>query len=700
PRTPPPPRKPAGAKRRSRPGGEGPRTPPAIRRTPAVLRSDERTEGDGQCEPGGPRAQDGADRPSDRRRGARPRGRGVRPAAGPGCRGTRAPPALRRGAGSERPAGGGARGTRSRAFRLAGQRRTPRSGDAPPPEPVTFGRRRWRHVSAALAVLFLLPGSAGFSATGGQIRLEEVSGASGIDYRNVSGEPEKRFIVSSLGAGAGLLDYDQDGDLDLYLVNGAPLEDRTTGPGLPNRLFRNEGGFRFSDQTEAAGVGDTGWGYGVAAADVDNDGFPDLYVTNLGENVLYRNRGDGTFERVRAAGGASHPGYSTSAAFLDAEGDGDLDLVVLGYTEDSIESLPLPGAAANCVWFGLPVFCGPSGLIPAEDGFFRNRGDGTFEDFTTGSGIAAAEAGYGLGVVAGDLDADGDADLYVANDSVPNHLFVNDGQGRFTEQALLSGTAYNVDGLAQAGMGVDAGDFDEDGQLDLFVTNFSHDTNTAYRNAGSGFFEDSTTRNELRMPGWFYLGWGTRFIDLDADGWLDLFVANGHVYPDAEAAGSGTRYLMKNQIFRNQGGGTFLEDEWDGPERSSRGVAFGDLDGDALPDLVVVNIDEEAALFRNASGGRGVTLQPVGTRAPRDGTGARVAFSTGDGVRRLREAHRSGSFLSSNDPRVHLGAGDGETILDVVVRWPGGAAERLGNLTADGRVIAVREGAGVVAVLR
>ncbi|MYI39012.1 MAG: CRTAC1 family protein, partial [Acidobacteria bacterium] len=692
---------PAGAERRSRPGGEGPRTPPAIRRTPAVLRSDERTEGDGQCEPGGPRAQDGADRPSDRRRGARPRGRGVRPAAGPGCRRTRAPPALRRVAGSERPAGGGARGTRSRAFRLAGQRRTPRSGDAPRPEPVTFGRRRpWRYISAALAILFLLPGSAGFSATGGQIRLEEVSGASGIDYRNVSGEPEKRFIVSSLGAGAGLLDYDQDGDLDLYLVNGAPLEDRTPGPGLPNQLFRNEGGFRFSDQTEAAGVGDTGWGYGVAAGDVDNDGFPDLYVTNLGENVLYRNRGDGTFERVPAAGGASHPGYSTSAAFLDAEGDGDLDLVVLGYTEDSIESLPLPGAAASCVWFGLPVFCGPSGLIPAEDGFFRNRGDGTFEDFTTGSGIAAAEAGYGLGVVAGDLDADGDTDLYVANDSVPNHLFVNDGQGRFSEQALLSGTAYNVDGLAQAGMGVDAGDFDEDGQLDLFVTNFSHDTNTAYRNAGSGFFEDSTTRNELRMPGWFYLGWGTRFIDLDADGWLDLFVANGHVYPDAEAAGSGTRYLMKNQIFRNQGGGTFLEDEWDGPERSSRGVAFGDLDGDALPDLVVVNIDEEAALFRNASGGRGVTLQPVGTRAPRDGTGARVAFSTGDGVQRLREAHRSGSFLSSNDPRVHLGAGDGETILDVVVRWPGGAAERLGDLTADGRVIAVREGAGVVAVLR
>ena len=566
---------------------------------------------------------------------------------------------------------------------------------------MTFGSRRpGRRIPVAVAFLFGLPGPVGFTQVSGQIRLEEVTGASGIDYRNVSGEPEKRFIVSSLGAGAGLLDYDQDGDLDIYFVNGAPLEDRTPGPGLPNRLFRNEGNLRFTDQTGPAGVGDTGWGYGVAAADMDNDGFPDLYVTNLGENVLYRNRGDGTFERVPAAGGASHPGYSTSAAFLDAENDGDLDLVVLGYTADSIESLPLPGAAASCVWFGLPVFCGPSGLIPAEDGFFRNRGDGTFEDFTTGSGIGGAEAGYGLGVVAGDLDGDGDTDLYVANDSVPNHLFVNDGQGRFSEQALLSGTAYNVDGLAQAGMGVDAGDFDEDGRLDLFVTNFSHDTNTAYRNAGSGFFEDSTTRNELRMPGWFYLGWGTRFSDLDADGWLDLFVANGHVYPDAEAAGSGTRYLMKNQIFRNQGGGTFLEEEWDGPERSSRGVAFGDLDGDALPDLVVVNIDEEAALFRNASEGRGVTLHLVGTRTPRDGAGARVTFSTADGVRRMREAHRSGSFLSSNDPRVHVGAAGGATVRDVVVRWPGREPERLGDLTADGRVIAVREGAGVVAVRR
>ena len=549
----------------------------------------------------------------------------------------------------------------------------------------------------ALPVVWSLAAGTAFpAAVGKQIHLEEVTEASGIGYRNVSGEPEKRFIVSSLGAGAGLLDYDQDGDLDVYFVNGAPLAERTPGPGLPNQLFRNEGGFRFTDQTGAAGVGDTGWGYGVAVADVENDGFPDLYITNLGENVLYRNRGDGTFQRAAGAGGASHPGFSTSAAFLDADNDGDPDLVVLGYTADSISSLPLPGAGASCVWFGLPVFCGPSGLIPAADGFFRNRGDGSFEDATALAGLGDAEAGYGLGVVTGDLDGDGDTDFYVANDSVPNHLFINDGQGRFTEQALLAGTAYNVDGLAQAGMGVDAGDFDEDGQLDLFVTNFSHDTNTAYRNAGGGFFEDSTTRNELRMPGWFYLGWATGFLDLDADGWLDLFVANGHVYPDAEAAESGTRYPMKNQIFRNAGGGAFVEESWGSPERSSRGAAFGDLNGDALPDLVVVNVDEGAGLFRNRSGGRGVTLRLVSARALRDGSGARVFFSTADGVRRLREAHRSGSFLSSNDARIHLGAGGAEDVRDVTVRWPGGATERLGDLPAQGQTVVAREGAGVV----
>ncbi len=534
-------------------------------------------------------------------------------------------------------------------------------------------------------------------ATGAQILLEEVTEGSGLDYQNVSGEPEKQFIVSSLGAGVALLDYDQDGDLDLYFANGAPLVDRTPGPGHPNRLYRNEGEFRFTDQTTAAGVGDAGWGYGVAVADIDNDGFPDLYVANLGPNALYRNRGDGTFERVPDAGGADHPGFSASAAFFDADGDGDSDLIVLGYTADEIADLPPPGAGASCVWFGLPVFCGPSGLIPAPDVFFRNRGDGTFEDATAAAGLDDAAPAYGLGVVTGDLDGDGDLDIYVANDSVPNHLWRNDGSGFFLEEGLLAGVAYNVDGLAQAGMGVDAGDFDADGQLDLFVTNFSHDTNTAYRNSGGGFYEDSTTRNELRMPGWFYLGWGTRFTDLDSDGRLDLFVANGHVYPTAEEAGSGTWYAMRNQVFRNVGGGAFEESPWEGPVRSSRGLGAGDLDGDGRPDLVVTNVDDAAALFANRSVDRSVSLRLVGTTAVRDGDGVRVRFVSSDGAGQLREAHRSGSFLSSSDPRVHLGAGGEAAVREVEVRWPGGEVEALGDLTVEGGVVVVRQGAGVVA---
>lgn len=550
------------------------------------------------------------------------------------------------------------------------------------------------------AVVALLCAAGPWPASSQEIRLEDRTAGSGLGVRTLSGDAEKSFIVSSLGSGVALLDYDQDGDLDVYLVDGAPLIERTPGEGRPNRLLRNEGGLRFSDQTAAAGVGDTGWGFGVAVADVDRDGFPDLYLTNLGSNALYRNRGDGTFERVAGAGGADHPGFSTSAAFLDADLDGDPDLVVLGYTADRIEDLPLPGAAASCVWFALPVFCGPSGLVPTEDAFYRNRGDGTFEDASSAAGLLSVRPAYGLGVVTGDLDDDGDLDLYVANDSVPNHLWRNDGTGSFTEDGLVAGVAYNVDGLAQAGMGVDAGDFDGDGQLDLFVTNFSHDTNTAYSNSGGGFFEDSTTRNELRMPGWFYLGWGTRFSDLDSDGRLDLFVANGHVYPTAADAGSGTTYAMRNQLFRNLGGGAFAEEAWEGRERSSRGLAAGDLDGDGRPDLVVTNLDEQVALVVNRSPRRGVILRLVGDSATRDGDGARVWFRRADGAVELREAHRSGSFLSSSDPRVHLGAAGSGAARDVRLRWPGGGEELLGDLPVEGGVIVVRQGSGVVSTPR
>ena len=285
-------------------------------------------------------------------------------------------------------------------------------------------------------------------ATRGQTRFTEMREASGVDFRNVSGEPEKKFILSSLGTGAALFDYDQDGDLDLYLVNGARAEDREVVETLPNRLYRNVGGFRFADVTAAAGVGDTGWGLGAAVGDVDNDGFPDIYVTNFGANVLYRNRGDGTFADITGSARVGDDGFGTSSAFFDADNDGDLDLYVANYVDGSLAELPTPGSRFNCRWLGVAVFCGPRGLDGAADIYFRNDGDGRFTEQTRASGLFDESGAYGLGVVAGDLDGDGDADLYVANDSVPNFFFQNDGAGNFTEMGLFHGVAYNSEGQA------------------------------------------------------------------------------------------------------------------------------------------------------------------------------------------------------------------------------------------------------------
>jgi hypothetical protein len=515
----------------------------------------------------------------------------------------------------------------------------------------------------------------------------EMRARSGIDYVNRTGEREKKFIVSSLGTGAALLDYDQDGDLDVYLVQGAEIEGTTVLEGSGSRLYRNEGGWRFQEVTDSAGVGTRGFGQGATAADVDNDGFPDLYVTQVGTNVLYRNRGDGTFEDQTVSSGASGTGWGTSAAFFDADGDADVDLYVAAYADPELTRLPLPGSGPSCRWLSIPVFCGPTGLSGASDWFFRNQGDGTYVEASREAGLLDRDASYGLGVVSFDFDDDGDADLYVANDSMPNLLFLNDGQGTFTETALFSGVAYNIDGLAQAGMGVDAGDLDGDGRLDLFVTNFSHDTNTAYRSLGAGLFADATTEMNLRMPSWFYLGWATRFVDLDNDGDEDLFVANGHVYPEAEKADPHTTYAQRNQIYWNRGSGsfeegTFAEGDAMSVAYSSRGGAFGDIDDDGDPDAVIVNIDDVPSLLRNdAAWGNWIGLRLVGTRSNRDALGARVVI-TAAGGRRTKEVHTSGSFLSSSDPRLLFGLGEATRADEILVRWPSGREEEFSNLAA------------------
>lgn len=518
-------------------------------------------------------------------------------------------------------------------------------------------------------------------------RFVEMRELSGIDYVNVTGEREKRFIVSSLGTGAALFDYDQDGDLDLYFVNGAPVVGVETMQGPGSRLYRNQGGFRFEDATEEAGVGYRGFGQGCAVADFDNDGFPDLYVTAIGGNVLYRNRGDGSFEDVTDVAGAGYRSWGTSAAFFDADGDGDVDLYVANYADPDVKQLPLPGSAPSCRWLGIPVFCGPTGLVGARDAYLRNDGAGRFVEASRESGLLDEAEAYGLGLVAGDYDGDGDADLYVANDSVPDLLFQNDGRGHFGEAALFSGVAYNTDGRAQAGMGVDFGDLDGDGNLDVFVTTFSHDTNTAYRNLAHGVFADATSESNLRMASWFYLGWGTRFVDLDNDGDEDLFVANGHVYPDANRGDPNTAYAQRNQIFWNRGEGKFDEGEFSKGDAmaevySSRGAAFGDVDDDGDTDVAIVNIDERPSLLRNdVPGGHWIGLRLVGATSNRDALGARVVLTSGP-LRQMKEVHTSGSFLSSSDPRLLFGLGERDAADEVRIRWPSGHEERYRNLGA------------------
>jgi hypothetical protein len=528
------------------------------------------------------------------------------------------------------------------------------------------------------AVLVVLLASAHF------VEMRDVSG---IDYWNVTGEKDKRFIVSSLGTGAALFDYDQDGDLDLYFANGARIEGvAIAGYGEP-RLYRNEGGFRFVDVTGEAGLAREGFGQGCAVGDADNDGFPDLYVTGIGANVFFRNLGDGTFADETETTGTGFESWGTSAAFVDADGDSDLDLYVTNYADPDITKLPLPGDGPSCRFIATPVFCGPTGLAGANDVYFRNEGNARFTNRTKESGLEDAIGAYGLGVVAGDYDGDGDQDLYVSNDSVPNYLFQNDGRGNFVETALFAGVAYNTDGLAQAGMGVDFGDLDGDFHLDIFVTNFSHDTNTAYRNLGNGVFSDATTELNLRMPSWFYLAWATRFVDLDNDGDEDLFVANGHVYPEAGSADRQTAYAQRNQVFWNLGRGKFEEGAFppgDAMEEvfSTRGGAFGDLDDDGDPDVALVNIDDPASLLRNDSGpNHWLGLRLVGTTSNRDAVGARV-WATSGPRRQMKEVHPSGSYLSSSDPRLLFGLGSLAEAVAIRIRWPSGSEQIVEDLRA------------------
>jgi hypothetical protein len=540
----------------------------------------------------------------------------------------------------------------------------------------------------------------------------DVAAEVGIDFTHFNGMTGEYYMLEINGAGCGMLDYDGDGDLDLYLVQGSTLGPgggtaATTaqrGPFL-DRLLRNdlvvtdegERILRFTDVTEESGIRAGGYGFGVAVGDYDNDGFPDLYVTNFGSNQLWRNRGDGTFENVVEATGTDDPRWSVPAAFFDYDRDGWLDLYVGSYVHFTLENHKVCRTAA-----GAQDYCGPNAYAPVSDRLFRNRGDGTFEDVSAKSGLQR-ELTKALGVVIGDFNGDGWLDLYVANDGTANQMWIHQHDGRFVDEALLAGTAFNVDGHPEASMGVDAADFDNDGDEDLFMTHLVAETNTIYTNDGSGMFEDTTVRSGLGAPSWSRTSWGTRFIDVDNDGWLDLLVVSGAVRTIEELARKGDPYPFHepNQLFRNLGGGSFEEVTAQAGgvfelSEVSRGAAFGDVDNDGDTDVLILNNNGPVRLLRNDIGqaSRWLGLRLVGRGdPPRDMLGAWVAVERPGRATLWRRAGTAGSFASANDPRVLVGLGDDATRPRVRVVWPDGASELFSDL-AVGRYTTLRQGAG------
>ena len=532
----------------------------------------------------------------------------------------------------------------------------------------------------------------------------DVTAAAGIRFRHTSGSPEKSYIFEAKGGGVCLLDYDGDGLLDVYFVNGSTIEDVRGSAGPPSALYRANGDGGYTDVTREAGVEGRGWGMGCVVGDYDNDGRPDLYVLGLNGNVLYRNGAGGRFTDATQRASLSDGRWSTSAAFLDYDRDGDLDLYVANNIQVDVRRSPLSLPGPDCNYRGTRVMCGPKGLAGATDAFYRNEGDGTFSEVTAAAGLLETRPGYGLGVAVGDYDDDGWPDIYVANDSTPSYLYRNRGNGTFEEVALLAGVAVSDEGMEQAGMGTDFGDYDNDGRLDLTKSNFSFEASNLYHNEGDGTFVDlASTRAGLGRPTYPLVSWGTKFLDYDNDGWKDVVVANGHVYPYLRRSPpGGEAYEQPRLLFRNLGGGRFVEVASESglqERRSSRGLAVGDLDNDGDLDVVIVNLDGAPSVLRNDGGNRRnwLVLRLRGTASNRLGLGARVTATTGK-LRQVVEATTAGSIFSASDSRVHFGLGaSAEAVLEV--RWPRGKVQALGRLAAN-QIVEVDEERGIVSGLR
>ena len=531
------------------------------------------------------------------------------------------------------------------------------------------------------------------------VNFVDIAEKAGLNFTNVfGGLLTKKYIIETTGTGVAIFDYDNDGWPDIFFVNGTTLEGSGDGQAPTNHLYRNNHDGTFTDVTAQAGLTATGWGQGVCVGDYDNDGWEDLYITYYGKNRLYHND-HGVFKDVSEQAGVSGSGkaWGTGCAFVDYDRDGLLDLIVANYVDFDLSAAPAPGDRPSCIWKGVPVMCGPRGLPGAKNILYHNRGNGTFEDVTVKAHIDQTNGHYAFSISTFDYDDDGWPDIYIACDSTPSILYHNNHDGTFTDVAVIEGVAFNEDGREQAGMGSTIADYDGDGRLDIFKTNFSDDTSTLYRNNGDGTFTDATFSAGLGLHT-KYLGWGTMFFDFDNDGWPDLILANGHVYPEVDKHHLGSSYEEPRILYHNNGNGTFTEVSSPGSgisgELSSRGLAVADLWNDGRPSVVVSNMNAKPSLLVNQVRypNHWVAFKMVGTTSNRDAIGAQIRVKVAQRV--LVDEVRSGSsYISNSDMRVHFGLGAATKIDSIQVRWPNGKFEDFDGLPIDS-IQTLKEGAG------
>ncbi len=554
-----------------------------------------------------------------------------------------------------------------------------------------YARRRgrwWPHWW--LAAVTACVGGFCVPQTHGQINLWDVTQTTGMTFRHTDGSSGRKYIVETVSAGLALFDYDNDGDIDIYFLNGSPLRGTEVLVRPRNALYRNDGGWRFSDVTSEAGIGDDGYGLGVTVGDYDNDGDPDLYLNNFGPNVLYRNNGDGTFTNMTELAGVRNGNrVGAGTSFLDVDKDGDIDLYVVNYIDFTYENHKESSTK------GFPIYSGPMDYPATAANLYRNHGDGTFSDISVESGIAA-HLGSGMGAVSADYDNDGDSDLVVANDAKPNFAFENDGTGKFKEVGLLTGLAYDGNGQVHGNMAVDCGDYDNDGWLDFYVPSYQGELATLYRNLGGGAFEDVTSASGAGAGTLPHVTWGTGFVDFDHDGHRDLFVACGHLQDNIERYDTTSTYHARNIVLRNTGDGHFVnvsDQAGDGLQvcLSSRGAGFDDLDNDGDNDVVILNSRREPTLLRNdsPSGNHWLRVRLRGTKSNRDGVGARVEVTAGD-LKLIDEVHSGRGYQSHYGTPLDFGLGRHSRVDRITIRWLGGGVQEWENVPA-GRMVTIVE---------